>query len=146
MPEKLTAKRVINGTWGTMWLEGQLVSEVYKLEAKDNYTRENVALCGSLRDGKKLTKLEGTGSIGLHKVNSRMQRLISDKVRAGYDPEFTIVSKLDDPDAYGAERVSITGVQFDNLDIANWEVGVLGKVECPFTFQDYEYLDTIQEV
>lgn len=143
--EKLTGKRVINGTWGEVWLEGQYVAEVYKLEAKDSYTRENVALCGSLRDGKKLTKVEGTGSLGMHKVNSRIAKLLDDKVRAGYDPEFTIVSKLKDPDSYGEERVALTGVQFNDLTIANWEVGVLGKIECPFTFTDYEYLDRIQE-
>lgn len=142
----LSAKRVINGTFGELWLEGERVAECYKLQAKESYTRENVPMCGSLRDGKKLTKIESTGSIGFHKVNSRMARLIADQVRAGHDPRFTIMSKLDDPDAYGAERVSLTGVAFDDLTIADWEAGVLGKVECPFTYEDYEYIDMISEV
>lgn len=144
MPEKLSAKRVMNGTFGTVWLEGQRCAEVYKCQAKDSYTRENVAMCGSLRDGKKLSKLEGTGSLGMHKVSSRMITLMSEMVRAGRDPEFTIVSKLDDPDAYGAERIAFTGVQFDDLTLADWEAGVLGKIECPFSFMDYELIDTVE--
>ena len=145
MSEKLKAKRVINGTWGEVWLEGQLIAEAYKFQAKDSFTRENVPMCGSLRDGKKLTKLEGTGSIGMHKVRSRMIRLLHDQVSAGKDPEFTLLAKLDDPDAYGAERVSFTGVQFDDLTLMDWEAGVLGKIETPFSFQNYELLDLIPE-
>ncbi|MCH5279538.1 MAG: phage tail tube protein [Christensenellaceae bacterium] len=142
----MSAKRVINGTFGKVWLESEFVAECYKCQVKESYTRENVPMCGSLRDGKKLTKVEGTGSIGLYKVNSRMARLIADQIRAGHDPKFTIMSKLDDPDAYGAERVSLTGVAFNDLTIADWEAGVLGKVECPFTYEDHEFIDYIPEV
>lgn len=144
MPEKIKAKRVINGTWGQLWFEGNLVGETYKLQAKDNYTREDVLLCGSLRPGKKLTKIDSTGTLGLFKVNSRMIQMIDEKVSAGNDPEFTLVSKLEDPDSYGAERVALTGVQFDDLTLADWEAGVLGKIECPFTFQNHEFLDKIK--
>lgn len=143
--EKLKGKRVMNGTWGEVWLEGQHIAEIYKFSAKDSYTRDNVQLCGSLRDGKKLMKIEGTGSLGMHKVNSRMLHMLEKTVKAGHDPEFTIISKIDDPDAYGQERIAFSGVQFNDLTLADWEVGVLGKVECPFTFMDYECLDKVQE-
>ena len=34
---------------------------------------------------------------------------------------------------------------FDDLTLADWEADTLGKVEAPFTFTNYEYLDTITE-
>ncbi len=145
MNKRNDAKRVMNGTWGEVWLEGNLIAEIYKFQAKDSYTRDNVPMCGSLMDGKKLTKIERTGSLGMYHVRSRMLRLIGDKIRAGNDPEFTIVSKLDDPDAYGAERIAFSGVKFADLTLMDWEAGVLGKIECPFTFQEYEFLDLVPE-
>jgi hypothetical protein len=49
---KFDAKRVMNGTWGELWIEGVLAAEVYKVQAKESYSRENVPICGSLTDGK----------------------------------------------------------------------------------------------
>lgn len=139
-----SAKRIISGTWGELWLDGEYVSECYKCQIKDTYTRDKIAMAGRLRPGYKLTSVEGTGSIGLHKVDSRMARKVGQMIKQGVDPSFTVISKLADPDAYGAERISVTGVQFDDLTLADWEVGVTGKVECPFTYEDYEFLDLIE--
>ena len=139
-----SAKRVINGTWGEIWLDGQYVAECYKFQAKDSYTHEDVAMAGRLRMGKKLTKIDGTGSVGMHKINSRMADIVGQQIKAGIDPRFTIVAKLADPDAYGAERVIFTDVAFDDLTIMDWEVGVNGTVEAPFTYGDYEFVDMIE--
>lgn len=138
-----SAKRVMNGTFGEVWLDSEYVGECYKFQAKETYTRERVAMAGKLTAGNKLTGIERTGSMSLHKVNSRMAQKIGNQVRAGNDPTFTIISKLDDPDAYGAERVSILGVKFDDLTIADWERATLGMIEAPFTFEEYEYLDEV---
>ena len=138
-----SAKRVINGTWGEIWLDGEYVAECYKFQAKDSYTHSDVAMAGRLRTGKKLTKIDGTGSVGMHKVNSRMALVVGEEIKAGKDPRFTILAKLADPDAYGAERIIFTGVAFDDLTLMDWEVGVNGTIEAPFTFDAYEFTDLI---
>ncbi len=97
-----TAKRVISGTWGEVWLEGE--------------------------------------------KNSRMAIAIGEAIRDGRDIRFTIISKLADPDAYGAERVVLKNVSFDDLTLADWETGKTGTVTVPFTFTEYEYLDVIARV
>ena len=79
----------------------------------------------------------------MHKVTSRMALAIGENIRNGKDVRFTIVSKLKDPDAYGAERVVLSNVSFDDLTLADWEAKSVGKVECPFTITDYEFLDEI---
>ena len=139
-----SAKRVVSGTWGEVWLDGDKVSECYGLQAKASFNKEDIALCGQMASNKKVTSIDCTGSLRLHKVTSRMAQAIGENIRNGRDVRFTIVSKLKDPDAYGAERVVLRNVSFDDLTLADWEAKSVGKVECPFTFTDYEFLDVIE--
>lgn len=139
-----SAKRVISGTWGEVWLDGEQVGECYGLQAKHSFNKEKIPLCGQMATDSKVTSMEGTGSLKMHKVNSRMGMLIGDQIAKGHDPRFTVISKLADPDAYGAERVALYNVSFDDETIADWEAGQVGKVEAPFTFTSREYLDPIE--
>lgn len=138
-----SAKRTISGTWGEVWLEGEKVAECYGLQAKASYNKEDVPMCGTMSVGSKVKSIKLTGSLRLHKTSSRMALLLAEKIQAGQDVRCTIISKLADPDAYGAERVALKDVSFDDLTIADWEADTFGKVECPFTFTSFEYLDTI---
>ena len=139
-----TAKRVISGTWGEVWLDGDFVGECYGLQAKSSFNKDDVKLCGPMTTDKKIRSISNTGSLKLHKVSSRMALAIGDMIRNGRDVRFTIISKLSDPDAYGTERVVLKNVSFDDLTLADWEADALGSTECPFTFTDYEYLDTVE--
>lgn len=139
-----SAKRVISGTWGQVWMDGDLVAECYGFQAKRKFNKEKIQLCGVMAVDTKLVSTEGTGSIKMHKVYSRMAAKVGQAVAAGKDPRFTIITKLRDPDAYGAERVAVKNVSFDDETLADWESGKPGAVECPFTFTDSEYLDVIE--
>lgn len=139
-----SAKRIMSGTWGEVWLDGDYVSECYGLQAKVSMTKEDVNLCGQMATDKKTTGISCTGSLKLHKVNSRMAITIGDRIKNGMDPRFTVISKLDDPDAYGAERVALRNVSFDDLTLADWEVAKKGSVEAPFSFTEYEFLDSVE--
>lgn len=138
-----SAKRVISGTWGEVWLDGDKVSECYGLQAKVSFNKEDIPLCGQMAVDKKVTSVSCTGSLRMHKVNSRMAMVIGAWIRNGRDIRFTIITKLSDPDAYGAERAVLKNVSFDDVTLADWEAKNVGKVEAPFTFTDYEYLDVI---
>jgi hypothetical protein len=142
--KKLKANRVMCGTWGEVWLDGDYVSECYGLQAKVSFNKEDVNICGQMAVDKKVTSISCTGSLRLHKVNSRMALAIGNKIKKGEDVRFTIISKLDDPDAYGAERIVLRNVSFDDLTLADWEVAKNGTVEAPFTFTDYELLDSVE--
>ncbi len=139
----MDAKRAISGTWGECWLDGELVGECYGLQLKVAMNKEDVAMCGTMAVDKKVTSYALTGTLKLHKATSRMSQLIGEKIKKGKDVRFTIISKLADPDAYGAERIAAKGVSFDDLTLADWEAKTVGKVECPFTFTDYSFLDLI---
>lgn len=137
------AKRVMSGTHGHLWLDGEEVAEIAGFQAKVSLEKEEVPMAGVMWSGHKVKGISGKGTVRLHKVNSRMMQLIGNKIRSGQDPRFVIMSKLDDPDAYGAERVCVKDVSFDDLTLADWELKSLAKIECPFTFGDYELMDMV---
>lgn len=136
--------RAINGTWGEVWLDGELVGECYGLQIKWTVNKEDVKMCGRMEVGKKVTGASGTGTIKLHKTNSRLLIKYAEKIRKGIVEAGTIISKLADPDSYGTERIAVKDVMFDELVLADWEAGVIGKSEYPFTFGDFEPLDMIE--
>jgi hypothetical protein len=139
----MDAKRVINGTYGEAWIDGEKLGEVYGLQAKIDLKKEDVPICGKLGTSKKVTGWDGKGSLKLHKVSSRMAIKMQDMLKRGIVIPWTIISKLKDPDSYGAERVAIKNVIPDDLTLADWEASKNGTIESPFTFDDYDFIDVI---
>ncbi len=137
------AKRVINGTFGQVWLESELVREATGLKADVALEFMDVPMCGDLARHQKVSGITGNGSITMNKTNSRMALKLSDMIKAGMTPSFTIISKLADPDSYGAERVVLKNCQFSMLTLADWTVKQPGSITQNFTFTDWEYIDLI---
>ena len=63
-------------------------------------------------------------------------------LKKGKSPNFTIISKIDDPDAIGAERVVMYNCKFDKMILADWERKKVSEESYSFTFEDWELLDT----
>ena len=144
MASMYDSKRAINGTYGEVWLEGELVREATGLKADIALEFIDVPMCGDLAKHQKVSGMSGNGSITMTKVNSRMAIKLSDMLKKGKTPTFTIVSKLADPDAYGAERVVLKNCQFSTLTLADWASGQVGSITQNFTFTDWDYLDIIE--
>lgn len=140
----IDVKRVINGTYGQVWLNEEQVMETYGLQAKVEKKKEELSICGRPGTETKLIGFSGKGTLKVRKVNSRMGRLLTDGLRSGMDVRFQIISKLADPDSFGAERILIKNVSFDDLTLADWEAAKAGAVDIPFTFSDFEYMDLIE--
>jgi hypothetical protein len=135
---------VINGSWGEAWLDGDYLAEIKGLEAKLAIEYEDIDRPRRLGKGKKMTGFEGTGTLKLHKVTSRFIKLLSDNLKQGKQTSFTIITKLADPDALGAERIMLKNVTLEELTLANWEAKTNGEEEVPFSFDDWEPLDLIE--
>ena len=136
-------KRIMNGTFSELWLDGEYVGEAYKAQAKVEFTKEEIKQCGKFFVDNKVVGAKGTGSITLFKVSSRMAKKMAQMVRDKKDVRCTLISKLDDPDAYGAERIALYGVQFDDITLFDWEAQKPLETETPYIFTDYEYLDEV---
>lgn len=144
MPKADSARRVISGTWSSVWMDGEQVGEAYGLQAKVTNDKEDVPMCGQMFTDHKVMASSGTGSLKMYKMNSRMLQLMGEKIKRGEDPRFTIISKLADPDVHGCERMALYNVSFDDLTLIDWEVRSIGKVEAPFTFTGFDPLDQLQ--
>ena len=140
---EIRPEQVINGSWGEVWLENEYMAEITGFEAKIDIEYEDINRPRKLGKGKKMIGYEGTGSLKFHKVTSRFIRLISERLKEGRQISVTIISKLDDPDSLGAERVVIKNATFNDLTLANWEAKTKGEGESPFNFDDWDLLDLI---
>ncbi len=139
----LAPEKVINGTYGEMKINGQLVAEVTGLEAKITVEKDEVKRVGTLAKGYKITGTEGKGTIKLNKVYSRFINLMNDNLKAGKSTVATIESALADPDSDGSETVVLNGCIFDELTLADWEAKKFGEESVPFTFTDWDVTSTI---
>lgn len=139
-----TADQRISGTFGECWIDGEKWAEVYGLQIKINLLKEDVPICGRRNGkGKKTMGWEGTGSIRFTKVNSRILKKQLDALKEGKPFVAEIISKLADPASMGAERIAVSGVQFDDITLADWEANKIITEEKPFTWDSYDLLDYI---
>ena len=139
----LDATKVINGTYGQVFLGDDEVAEMKAFQAKLEFQKEEIKVAGQMAVDTKLMSYTGKGSLQLHKVNSRMVKTLLNEIKEGKDPRFTLIGKLADPNSEGAERISIKNVSFDDLTLFDFEVGSVGSLECPFSFTDMETIDLI---
>lgn len=137
------ASRVINGTFLTVWFEDKIVGEAKSLQAKIAFNKTEVNMCGKMAVDTKITSWKGTGSLGMFKTNSRMAIALEEGIINGKDLRFNIVAKLDDPDAYGYERIAVNNISFDDLTLIDAAANTNGEITAPFTFTDYKFLDKI---
>ncbi len=140
-----TPERVINGTWGEVWVDDDYMAEVTALEAKVSLEKTEVNQVGTLAKGYKVTGIEGKGTLKMNKVSSYFIRKLSDNIKAGKTTSCTIISKLADPDLFGAERIQLNGCTFDELTLADWEAKKLGEESIAFSFTGWDVLDCIKE-
>ncbi len=135
--------RVMNGTFGTVWADGAEVAEISAFQLKVTKNWDPISMCGQMEEDRKLTGIKITGSMTLHKVYSRGADDVEAAAR-GHDVRRTLVAKLDDPDAYGAERVAVYGMNYDEQTLMDFAAGKAGSMTVPFQATKFEFLDRVE--
>jgi hypothetical protein len=135
--------KVINGNYGQVWLDGDLLGEAISLQAKVTNTKADVKVLGDMWKHSKVIGYEGKGTIKLNKISSRIWLKLQNSFNTGIQTSCTIYATLDDPSSYGAERVAINEVVFDELTIMDFEAGKNIEEDVPFTFAGFSFIDTI---
>lgn len=133
----------MNGSWGEVWVNSNYMAEATSVEAKVTLVLTDVTMCRTLRKGYKVTGIEGKGNLKLNHVSSYFISTMSNLIKAGKTPVASIISKVDDPEAFGAERVLLSDCVFTELPLANWEAGKLMEDSIPFSFSDWEVLESV---
>ena len=142
--QKYETERVINGTFGEVWVDGDYMAEATGVEAKVTLEKTEVNQTGTLAKGYKITGIEGNGTIKLNKVTSYFIEKLSENLKNGKTTTATIISNLNDPDSIGNERIQLSGCVFDELTLVNWESKKIVEESIPFTFTSWDVLDKIE--
>ena len=136
------ASRVINGTHGTVTLNGRPWAEVTELQLKSTKTKEKIVRCGHMVPSYKTTEVVNKGSATFYHVDSDI--LTAEQgIFDGLEVSPTIVAPLKDPGALGAERIAVRGVNFDEMTVLEFKGATAMKKTLPFTFESWEPLDLI---
>ena len=131
----------MNGAWGEVWIDGDYMAEVTAFEAKVSLGKTNSNMIRRLAKAQKVTGFSCSGSLTMNKVSSFFIKKLNEDMKQGKQTACTIISKLDDPDAIGSERMVIKDAVFDELILANWSAKTLGEEQINFTFSDWDLLD-----
>lgn len=135
MAQHLDPSRVILGTYGQIFIDGKWQTNINHLEASVEADKRELNLVGTEYTVFKLGRKKGTGTMSGYKVTS-------DMIQRGFN-KFNIIQKLEDPEAYGFERIELHNCMVDKIQLANWTAGEEVVEETPFTFEGYTLLDAI---
>lgn len=144
---RVPGNRVLNGTFGTLWFDGEEVFEIEAFEAKTVFNREAVTMAGSLDEDSKIVGQKGEGVFKVKRVFSRGLRKFVEMSKSGKDARSELIGKLKDPDTVGGqtERVSIGNVWFNEFTLMKFEMGQKLESEFPFGYtpSSVEIIDEI---
>lgn len=141
--EVYDAKRVMTGTAGEVWVDDDYYGEVtaFKCTIKIDYSE--ISRVRNLAKGKKITGISGEGEVtGNHVRSFWVEKLLEDMLQ-GKIPSVTITGKLDDPDAFGAERVVLKNCTFEELTLMDWKNGENTEDSVSFAFTDLDFTDMV---
>lgn len=120
------SKLLMDGEWQTNANSAEATVEMDKAELNvmgDNWTRY------------KKGQLSGSGTFSGYKVTSKM-------IEQGFE-RFELIVALEDPEAFGHERVRLMNCMADSIQLANVTSGEVIEEETPFTFEKFELLDAV---
>lgn len=141
MKKKPNANQVFNGTFGSVFINGEKFANIKSFEAKLTFTFEEVNIAEDTGTHQKYMGYAGEGTMTFHKVDSSIMQMLLSDLKAGRFPEIVVVGMIDDPAGIGAERVQLNEVTFDEATILKFEEKTVGEEEVPFKFADFEMLD-----
>ena len=140
----MNKNQIIRGSFGRVWVDGELFSNVKSFEAKLTLNYEEVDIAGDLGKHQRYMGFTGEGTMTLHKINSKILAKLATAIKNGEMPDIKIISKLEDPTALGAERIELIEVTIDEVMLMKFENAAIGEEEVPFKFANYNLLDYIK--
>lgn len=134
------ANEAINGLYGYVYDEdGMQLQETQSFETSLEFNKEAIKQAGKFMESHKVMGGSGSGSMTILKLDSRLQRKIAENPTAKYN----YIGKLADPTSRGEEAIMYKGLSFDGTDLTKYELGELVEADFDFTYDDYEYLQSI---
>lgn len=131
----LDASRTIHSMYGKVLTDGEEQTNLTECTAKVVPDKKEINVVGDDWTRHKGGTKKGTGTFtGYHITSAVIER--------GFK-RFEIIASLEDPEAYGYERIRLKNCMADEITLINLKVGDLVMEDTPFTFEGYELLDKI---
>lgn len=127
--------RPIHGRFGKVIFNGAEVGECNKYEWTLENEKAEVRTFSNAMVQHKAGMTKGTGTLGGVVVDSNF-------IATG-TKRFSLLLTLEDPEAYGAERVELYNCMFDSVG-RSVEAGDVVTGDYPFTFDGYAFRDLIE--
>lgn len=133
---------------GFLTIDGKVIELFYckSIEAKLTKNKQDIKVAGKRMIGKKTTSVSGEGTLTIYKITSQFDQLIVNYINTGKDVYFSLQLINEDPDtAYGRESKVLTGCNFDEANVAQWNGDdETLEQELPFTFEGIEILESFK--
>lgn len=148
MSYNFKGKDVVNGSFGRLYIGGRNWAEISEFELKLKLESKDVSLPNGETE-KKVVAVSGEGKAKIQKVFSEELKIL-ENVKNGILNTYTDINvQLDDPEALGAEAISISQANFlDEIDILSFKRGEL--VEREFSFgvvpSRIDVLESIEDI
>ena len=127
--------RTILGSYSKLIMDGEWQTNSTGVEATVNMDKIDINVMGDNWTRKKRGQLSGEGSMRGIKVTSKM-------IQQGFE-RFELIVSLEDPEAFGHERVRLMNCMADTIQLANVTAGEIIEEDTPFTFEHFELLDPV---
>lgn len=134
--------KVISGTFGALWINGEKFTNVKSFEAKVTGEFEDIKFPETLGTDSKYMGYKIEGTIVLHKTDSKIANILNEGFLTGKIPDFIVIAQTNDPNA-GLEKVELQGVQFTEMTLQSWETNGVSEEETPFIATSYRYPNMI---
>lgn len=136
-------EHVLHGSGGTAWFNGKKLSTLQSIEAKVTADYEEINVCGDQATYRIYNGYAGEGSFTVLKVDSEVLKLMSEAYASGVMPEITIISALKQKGTNKVERVVLSQVTIDEMNLIKYEKKAKIEEEVPFKFGHFEVLETL---
>ncbi|EKQ50264.1 MULTISPECIES: phage tail tube protein [unclassified Clostridium] len=143
MANQAIANKVLTGSSGNLWFNGQLLATLSKINAKVKGNFESVDFCGDNATYSRYNGWSGEGTLVVKKIDSTIWKICADAYKSGVMPDIKLISSLTDAATGKSEKVSIEGVVITEFMLAGYESKKLIEEEFPFNFGDFDPIETI---
>ena len=130
-------------TSGEVFLNNSLLAEINKINIKLTGQYEDFAPCGDYCSHHIYVGYDGEGTLEGARVSTMEDAELIKAYQTGVTPDYKIQASLTNPNTGAIESYLITGVQFTEISVADWEAKKLATRSMPFTFTGIKVLSTI---
>ena len=146
MTNTLQANNIFNGTDGAVWISTD--DQVLKIGSMKTFTLKQKNIYSDIDESESITKkrklvgVELTGELTKWKIDNTFVKIF-EQYKNGDQPDISIISKAYNNNTNKVQRVKISGVTFDELNLIDLAQKTPTEESLPYACEDYEWLENV---